>query len=337
MESNLVSAAFFPRTLFFWVLFVSFFCICIHSDAAILDENVTQNDAMFSNIPHRLDSGNTITRGFFNFGHQLGYMYAKFDSAYFNPEGSFSFLTGFIAYYTPEMPLVQNPEWKKRTILMIPLGIEYTPCKVLSLQFDITDLFVEFPYKNYENMGGKSPRVRTKVLLLRERKIAPAIALTLGVKWSSAKPYIMWHGKHNYYQSNGLAGAGTGVADYTILFTLSKKIIPELTLHTRIGLIPVGSPMGIGRQADEIPYGLSVEYKTLQWLNVKAEIAGMYNGLPATHLAHYSVFRLLLNAHRKNSTFSLNLEKGLTYCSDQWVAGVYWGIISTKKPSDINR
>ncbi len=330
-------AEIFHRVIKILILFAGFCCICIEAEAAYLDETVSQNNILFNNTAAQLDSGNTITRGYFNFGHQLGYMYAKFDSAYFNPEGSFSFLTGFVAYYTPDMPLVQNPEWKKRTILMIPLGIEYTPCKVLSLQFDITDLFIEFPYKNYENMGGKSPRVRTKILLLRERKIAPAIALTLGVKWSSAKPYTMWHGKHNYYESNGLAGAGTGVADYTILFTLSKRIFPELTVHSRIGLIPVGSPMGIGRQADEIPYGLSVEYATLRWLNVKAEIAGMYNGLPATHLAHYSVFRLLLNAQIKNSSFSLNLEKGLTSCSDQWVAGVYWGIVHTKKTSGINR
>jgi hypothetical protein len=332
-----VFSIFFHRVIFGGILVACLCCISRNTEAAFSDETASQSELMYSNAANRPDSGNTITRGFFNFGHQLGYMYAKFDSAYFNPEGSFSFLTGFIAYYTPNMPLVQNPEWKKRTILMIPLGIEYTPCKVLSLQFDITDLFIEFPYKNYENMGGKSPRVRTKILLLKEHAIAPAIALTLGVKWSSAKPYTMWHGRHNYYQSNGLAGACTGVADYTILFTLSKKIIPELTLHSRIGLIPVGSPMGIGRQADEIPYGLSVEYKTHQWLNIKAEIAGMYNGLPATHLAHYSVFRLLLNAHMNNSTFSLNLEKGLTFCTDQWVAGVYWGIVSKKKPSDINR
>lgn len=330
-------AVFFYRVMFFGILFACLYCICTDVDAANPDIAVLQNDLMYSNTTARLNSGNTISRDYFNFGHQLGYMYAKFDSAYFNPEGSFSFLTGFIAYYTPEMPLVQNPEWKKRTILMVPLGIEYTPCKVMSLQFDITDLFIEFPYKNYENMGGKSPRVRTKILLLKEHTIAPAITLTLGVKWSSAKPYTMWHGKHNYNESNGLAGAGTGVADYTILFTFSKKIVPELTLHSRFGLIPVGSPMGTGRQADEIPYGFAVEYKTLQWLNMKAEIAGMYNGLPATRLAHYSVVRLLLNAHKKNNTFSLNLEKGLTSCSDQWVAGVYWGIISTKKPSSKNR
>ncbi|HEX2955347.1 MAG TPA: hypothetical protein VHO70_00865 [Chitinispirillaceae bacterium] len=326
-------ATFFHRARFLMVLFTFWGCICIDAGITDLDENKLLEAG---NSTIRIDSGNTICRGDFNFGHQLGYMYAKFDSAYFNPEGSFSFLTGFIAYYTPEMPMVKNPEWKKRTILMIPLEIEFTPCKIMSLQFDITDLFIEFPYKNYENMGGKSPRVRTKILLLKERRIAPAIALTLGVKWSSAKPYTMWHGKHNYYESNGLAGAGTGVADYTILFTLSKKILPKLTLHSRIGLIPVGSPMGVGRQADEIPYGLSVEYKTHEWLNLKAEIAGMYNGLPITRLAHYSVFRFLLNAHKNKSTFSLNLEKGLTSCSDQWVAGVYWGIIY-KKPSGIKR
>jgi hypothetical protein len=307
--------------------FVSVFVVGIFNIdySANLTDNFYDPDLSYiysNDIP---DSGNTISRDYFNFGHQLGFQYSKFDSAFFNPSGSFSFLTGFIAYYTPNMPLVMNPEWKKRTILMIPLYIEYTPCKVLSVQFDITDLFIEFPYKNYENMGGKSPRVRTKILLLNERRIAPAMTLTLGVKWSSAKPYTMWHGRHNYYQSNGLAGAGTGVADYMILFTMSKNVLPTLALHTRIGLLPVGSPMGVGRQADEIPYGLSIEYKKLNWLNIKAEIAGMYNGLPATHLAHYSVFRMLYRLNLGSSTLSLNLEKGLTYCTDQWVAGVFWG------------
>jgi hypothetical protein len=103
------------------------------------------------------DSGNTIRRQNFNFGHQLGYMYSKFDSAYFNPPGSLSFLTGVIAYHTPEMPLVKNPEWKKRTILMIPLGIEYTPCKVLSVQFVITDFLSRFLIKTMKTWAVKSP------------------------------------------------------------------------------------------------------------------------------------------------------------------------------------
>jgi hypothetical protein len=260
-------------------------------------------------------------------------MYARFDSAYFNPEGSISFQTGFCVYFTPEMPHVMNPEWKKRTVLMIPLSLEYTPCKVMSLQVDITDLFLEFPCVNYENMGGKSPRVRTKILLFKERNIIPAITLTLGVKWSSAKPYTIWHDNHNYYESNGLAGAGTGVADYLILFTFSKKMYPGLIVHARIGLIPVGSPVeagglnGFGRQADEIPYGLSVDLKKNRWFSVKTEIAGMYNGLSSTHLAHYSVLRLLLSINRPSHTWSLNCEKGLTSCSDQWNAGVFFTIL----------
>lgn len=320
------------------LLVIISYLVCIGENRTFAETDFIQNLQQHTLVTTAgFDSGNTIRRQNFNFGHQLGYMYSKFDSAYFNPPGSFSFLTGFIAYHTPEMPLVKNPEWKKRTILMIPLGIEYTPCRVMSVQFDLTDLFIEFPFKNHENMGGKSPRVRTKILLLNERRIAPAIALTLGVKWSSAKPYTIWHDRHNYDESNGLAGAGTGVADYIILFTMSKNVLPELTLHCRFGLIPVGSPVlaggysGFGRQADEIPYGLSVEYKKRERLNVKAEIAGMYNGLPSTRLAHYSVARLLFNLNCFKSTISINLEKGLTSCTDQWVAGSYWGMVYKKR------
>lgn len=272
------------------------------------------------------DTSNTITRNEFNFGHQLGYMYSRMDNAYFKDAGNWSFETGLVACYTPEMPLVRNPFWKERTIVMIPLYFSFSPCRTIELQADLTDLFIEFPYQDLDNAGGKSPRFRTKIRLLEEKNVLPAIAFTVGVKFSSAKPYTIWANRHNYDESNGLAGAGTGVADYLLLFTFSKQIASSMSLSARIGLAPIGSPVEYQRgsaQADEIPYGFQLKKAFNTTWATSMEVCGMYNGLPATRLAHYSVARLQITRNGNRSHCTLNLERGLTRETDTWVAGFY--------------
>jgi hypothetical protein len=271
------------------------------------------------------DVGNTITRDSFNFGHQSGYMYSRMDDAYFKEAGSWSFETGYLSYYTPDMPLVKNPVWKERLIMMIPLYFEFHPCQSIELEAELTDLFIEFPYKNINNMGGKSPRFKTKMRLLKERDYLPAIAFTVGVTFSSAKPYTIWDNRHNYDSSNGLAGAGTGVADYLLLFTFSKKIGLATTVDARIGLAPLGSPVEYKRgsaQADEIPYGIAVRHD-FDRTAAQFEICGMYNGLPNTILAHYSVARLQLFRDIGSTTVTLDMERGLTRETDTWAGGLY--------------
>jgi hypothetical protein len=188
----------------------------------------TLSVALFSLPCLGQNTSNTITRSNFNFGHQLGYMYSRMDNAYFKSGGNWSFETGFLSYYTPEMPLVRNHFWKERTILMIPLYFTFSPCGTIELQAEVTDLFIEFPYQTIDNAGGKSPRFKTKIRLLEERRSLPAVAFTVGVKFSSAKPYTIWANRHNYDESNGLAGAGTGVADYLLLFSFSKKVASSI-------------------------------------------------------------------------------------------------------------
>jgi hypothetical protein len=271
------------------------------------------------------DTSNTISRDSFNFGHQLGYMYSRMDDAYFKDGGAWSFQTGFLSFYTPDMPLVRNPFWKERLILMIPLYFDFYPCSAIEIEAELTDLFIEFPYVNINNMGGKSPRFKTKMRLLKERDYLPAIAFTVGVKFSSAKPYTIWDNHHNYDQSNGLAGACTGVADYLLLFTFSKKLGLTTTVDARLGLAPLGSPVEYSRgsaQADEIPYGIAIR-RDVGRSAAQFEISGMYNGLPATILAHYSVARLQLFRDVGRSTFVINLERGLTRETDTWVGGFY--------------
>jgi hypothetical protein len=272
------------------------------------------------------DTSNTITRDNFNFGHQLGYMYSRMDNAYFKEGGNWSFETGLLAFYTPDMPLVRDPFWKERTIIMAPLYFTWSPCRTIELQADLTDLFIEFPYEDLNNAGGKSPRFRTKIRLLEERNTLPAVAFTVGVKFSSAKPYTIWANRHNYDESNGLAGAGTGVADYLLLFTFSKMLLPSMQLHARIGLAPIGSPVEYRRgsaQADEIPYGCQLKKEFNRNLAASIEVSGMYNGLPSTQLAHYSVARAQITRNSGQGHFILDLEHGLTRETDTWVAGFY--------------
>jgi hypothetical protein len=271
------------------------------------------------------DTANTITRNQFNFGHQLGYMYSRIDDAWFDETAAWRFETGFAALYTSEMPRVRNNKWKERTMLYIPLYVEFYLGKRVTLQVELTDLFVEFPYESIKNAGGKSPRVKTKIGLMNEGRIAPAIAFTVGVKFSSAKPYVIWARNHTYDESNGLAGAGTGVADYLLLFTFSKKFSDAVSLHTHLGLAPLGSPVEYTRgsaQADEIPYGISLRYRENTVWSVHGELCGMYNGLPATKLAHYSMARVKLLWKALRHTIVLTLEHGLTEESDEWGAGI---------------
>ncbi len=272
------------------------------------------------------DTSNTIQKSNFNFGHQSGYMYSRMGDAYFKEAGFWDFQTGFMAYYTRKMPLVRNPYWQERLMLTVPLYFIIYPCNVIALEMELTDLFIEFPYQNRHNTGGKTPRFKTKMCLLKEGRYRPAVAFTVGVAFSSAKPYTIWDNNHNYYESNGLAGAGTGEADYLLLFNVSKKIGPSLVIHSRLGLAPLGSPVEYVRgsgQADEIPYGISVYNKFCSSWAAQMEVSGMYNGLSSTKLAHYSVFRIQVHRETKLSTITLNLEKGLTRETDEFVAGFY--------------
>jgi len=286
------------------------------------------------------DTENTITRNEFNFGHQLGYIYARMDDAFFRERGTWRFETGFATSYTGAMPRVRNPHWKERTMMYIPLYFELFPCDNISLQIELTDLFIELPWYDEKSMGGKSPRFKTKIGLLREKRICPAVAFTVGVKFSSAKPWVIWRNDHNYDESNGLVGAGTGEADYLLLFTLSKHVTQTTSLHGHFGLAPLGSPVEYTRgsaQADEIPYGFSLRHDFPSHWSGRLEVCGMYNGLRATELAHYSVARARISWRPfGRHTIALNIEHGLTEESDEWI-GALLGIFEWKTGVSRNR
>lgn len=269
---------------------------------------------------------NTISKSNFNFAHQLGYLYSTTDNAYFKTKNSWSFKTGFVFYYTKEMPLVINPDWKERSFYQIPFAFEFYPSNNITLQFN-TDLIAQYPRHPilHHSIGGNSPRFRTKIKLKSESILFPALALTMGVKFSSAKPYNIYSKTHNYYESNGLAGPGTGTADYLILITASKKYSKFLNFHTRLGLAPVGDPTKAPSQADEVLYGFTLESFINNHISFKNEVAGMKGFIASTSpdLDHYSVYRFLFNYKFKTKTISVNIEKGLTNSSDDFVLGTY--------------
>jgi hypothetical protein len=269
-------------------------------------------------------SGNTIRKYDFNFAHQLGYLYARMDDAYFGARGDWSFETGALGYYTHRMPLVQNPDWQRRLFLQVPGGLRVSPSNNIELIVN-SDLVAEFPYRDRHSVGGNSPRFQTKMRLLEETEARPAVAFTVGVKFSSAKPYNIWDNNHNYWDSNGMAGTGTGVADYWLLFHSSKRMGSNVVTG-RLGLAPVGDPTAYTRgssQADQILYGVS--WRRIfneQWSGV-LEVAGMWGAISTTRLDHYSVLRSQLARRFGSRTVVLNLERGLTWTSNDWVAGVY--------------
>ncbi|OGJ86862.1 MAG: hypothetical protein A2487_18240 [Candidatus Raymondbacteria bacterium RifOxyC12_full_50_8] len=277
-------------------------------------------------------TGNTISKNDFNFALQSGYLYSRTDNAYFKNRGAWSFETGFVSFYTEKVPRVTNPDWQERLFLQVPFGFEIFPSDNIALQIN-SDAIAEFPRHPvlHHSIGGNSPRFRTKIKLLDEKPYVPALALTVGVTFSSAKPFNIWTRRHNYDESNGLAGPGTGVADYLLLITASKHLTTRNFIHARCGLLPMGDPtigdtslpfMG-SSQADEIPYGISLETNVNDHWTLKNEVAGMYGILESTPMAHYSVFRTQATRTLGTIHLTLNVEKGLTRYSDDWVAGMY--------------
>ena len=291
---------------------------------------VQSAQALGGGIP-RIDPGrNTIRKADFNFGHQLGYIYARPDTAYIDSQFSFELETGFQAYHTPQMPRVVNPDWQRYTLYTLPLGLKYSVAGRVSLHVN-TDGVLQWPMLNAHSLGGNSPRVRAKVLLLRENRWWPAIALTVGVKFSSAKPWTIWYSRHNYNQSNGLAGPDTGVADYLLQLHTSKALpgtpIYRHWLHLNAGLAPLGDPTAYehaSSQADEIPFRLGYQMQAHGRWELVTEVAGMFGILSTTTMDDYAVLRLAPGYLWGAQSLHLNLERGLTNTSDTWVGGLWY-------------
>lgn len=275
-------------------------------------------------------AANTIRKDTFNFGHQLGYLYSRIEDAELPAAGEWRFETGFVAYHTDPMPLVRNPDWRRRTLLTVPGRLEIGLAPIVALQLD-GDLVAELPYRDIHQIGGNSPRVRTRIRLLEDRDRRPALALTLGVKFSSGKPYTLWDGRMNYDDSNGLAGIDTGVADYFIILSVGKRLGDRHRLLARAGLAPVGDPAQAlergGSQADQIPYGLAWIYSPVAAWQTRLEWAGFWGALTTTRLDHYSVARAVLEHRWPRVWLAVRGERGLTPESDDWVGGAQVTIV----------
>lgn len=278
----------------------------------------------------RVSAANLIRKQDFNFGHQLGYLYSRIEDAELPAPGEWRFETGFQAYHTRRMPLVRNPDWQRRTLFQVPGGLEVGLAPIVALQLN-SDFVAEQPWRDRHSWGGNSPRVRTRIRLLRDAEHRPALALTLGVKFSSAKPYNIWEERLNYDDSNGLAGIGTGVADYFIILSASKRVGARHRLLGRVGLAPVGDPATAldrgGSQADQIPYGLAWIWTPRPDWRLRTEWAGMWGALRTTRLDHYSVLRLRGGWIGERAWLEGNLERGLTRESDDWVAGLWLTVV----------
>ncbi|RMF15451.1 MAG: hypothetical protein D6761_07785 [Candidatus Dadabacteria bacterium] len=273
-----------------------------------------------------VDAQNEIRKDTFNFAQQLGYLYSHQDDAYTHPRGWWSLRTGALVYYTRKMARVENPDWQRRTFVQLPGQLRVAPGDRIVLQVD-SDLVAEWPRQDKHSWGGNSPRFRTKIGLLQEHDARPALAMTVGVKFSSAKPTNIFEDRHNYRDSNGLAGLGTGVADYFIVFHVGKRPASDVTLNAHVGLAPLGDPTAYDRgssQADEILWGGTVDWTPGAW-RVQVGAAGMSGVLTTTHLHHYAVARLQLGRRwqrRGRIELAINAERGLTWTSDDWVGGL---------------
>ena len=153
------------------------------------------------------------------------------------------------------------------------------------------------------------------------------LAFAVGVKFSSAKPYNIWDGNLNYDDANGLAGIGTGVADYSLVLYGSKALgdAGRHELHGRLGLGVLGDPTAFTRgssQADQLLYGLDWQWTLTEGLQADAELVGMWGVLRTTTLDHYSVARLGLRRSWERFELAGRIDRGLTRESDDWAGGI---------------
>ena len=294
--------------------------------------------ALGGGIPRLDPSRNTIRKADFNFGHQLGYLYARPDTAYIDSQYGFEFETGLQLYHTPHMPRVTNPAWQRYSLWTLPLGLKYSVAGRISLQVN-SDAILQWPMLNAHSLGGNSPRVRAKVLLLDDRRWWPALALTVGVKFSSAKPWTIWYSRHNYRDSNGLAGPDTGVADYLLLLHVSKAMARSSAwqhwLHLNVGLAPLGDPTAYehaSSQADEIPFRLGYQALLRRRWDMALETAGMLGILSTTSLDKYAVARIAAGYRWGPHGLYINAERGLTATSDTWVGGLWYRVRFGRSP-----
>ncbi len=276
-------------------------------------------------------SNNTIRKDNFNFGHQHGYLYSSFEPAYIPDGKHFRFQTGAMSYHTSAMPRVLHPKWRSFTRVIVPVILDFSLAGIVQLKLQ-SDAIAHFPVQDQHSIGGNSPRFSARIKLVGEKKYSPALAFTIGVKFSSAKPWNIWNKIHNYNDSNGLAGVGTGVADYLLLLHASKEFGLQQFVHFNAGLAPLGDPTAYERgssQADQIPLRLGYEIVRQRW-RLQIETAGMLGALQTTNLDSYLVARLqpAMRWHKKSHSqeLAINLEKGLTWTTDSYVAGLLYRV-----------
>jgi len=275
---------------------------------------------------------NEIDRNHFNFGHQSGYIYARFDSAAIGEGGRVSVATSLL--HTPTMPGVSNPDYQTRTILLVPLEISYSVARRVRLYGKITDLFIEWPYESIDNTGGKSPFFKASFALRKPKENQQLfLSASVGVKFSSAKPYTIWKKKHSYATSNGLAGAGTGVADYLLEILAHYRLSRSIELHTRIGLAPLGSPVEYTRgsaQADQILYTVAVQQALRPDVFWRIESIGMLGALRYLKYTDYHVLRFVAGLSQRHYSLQSELQYGLSSETDRY--GVTLRLIRTISP-----
>lgn len=288
-------------------------------------------------VPRSSAAVNDIVKSNFNIAQQSGYLYSRLDDAYFYQHGWWSLETGFQTYYSNKMPLVVNPAWQERWFLQLPGQLEVAPSANIILRLN-SDVVAEFPRQDKHSAGGNSPRFRTKIKLLAETARRPALALTVGVTFSSAKPTNIQANRHNYNDSNGLAGLGTGVADYHLVFNTSKELAKHSLLHAQLGLAPLGIPVpfrGGPSQADQLPFGLGLHNRFNHW-RLRSELAGMFGVLKTTTLDNYLLLRLMGGYQFDQCLLLVNIERGLTRETDDWIGG-FWAKFEFARPLNSNK
>ncbi|MFQ5667379.1 MAG: hypothetical protein ACE5I7_13250 [Candidatus Binatia bacterium] len=177
--------------------------------------------------------------------------------------------------------------------------------------------------KKNSKFGSGDLRLFTKVRLMREADLLPALGLRFGTKLPNAS------------QSDRL---GTDETDFGA-DVLASKSVGLLTAHVNLGLLLLGNPGSSGGQDDLFNYALglsSLPLGTTQVGGINIKLLGELAGLAGSRFDNdRTAVRVGLQMQRGPATLYIGVNTGLVTASEN--LGVSTGFVYTFEPAKLLR
>ncbi len=254
-------------------------------------------------------SDEKVTKGEFDFGHQLGHLYDQVHEATPLSHGTLDAGIGLQWYQEESLHITKS----SRTLYKIPLylGFGLAPNVTGQLIFDL--LHDSTITGRFRNSGGDL-RMYAKIALWQTPSFD--FSLHVGMNLPNANDVNQDQGRFTFKESSGLAGPGTDESDNLLSLLLTHKW-NETVFHLNGGLGVFGDPTSNGSQADMILYGCKLEQQWNQFI-FNISLSGFKGILSTTNQDHYSLIRSGFKILLEDASLAIQASKGLTPYSDDF-------------------